>query len=151
MSQSRRTYLIVAGSAMVAGALLHIAIIFGGPNWYALFGAPAGLVAMASTDSLRPAVSCVIIALVLLACSAYAYSGAGLIRKLPGLRVVLALIGAGLIVRGVTFVPVVAWQPHLLSGLCGKCQEVNSFVLATSALCLFVGTGYAVGAVRARA
>ena len=151
MSQSRRMYLVAAGSAMAAGAFLHIAVIFGGPYWYSLLGAPAGLVAMASTDSLRPAVSCVIIAAVLVACSAYAYSGAGLICKLPGLRAVLALIGVGLIVRGVSFVPLVAWQPHLLTGICGKCQEVNSFVRVTSAICLVVGAGYAAGAVRAHA
>ena len=151
MSQFHRTYLLAAGSAMVAGALLHIAIAFGGPSWYAFFGAPPGLVAMASTDSLRPLVSCVVIAAMLLACSAYAYSGAGIMRGLPGLRVALALIGAGLIVRGIAFVPIVALQPHLLSGLCGNCHEVNSFVLVTSTICLVVGLGYAVGAVRAHA
>ena len=151
MPLSNRTYLLASGSVMLAGALLHIAIIFGGPSWYEFVGAPAGLVAMASTDSLRPAISCLVIAALLVACSAYAYSGAGLIRKLPGLRVVSALIGTGLIVRGVTFVPVAALRPHLLSGLCGKCQGVNAFVLVTSALCLVIGVGYAVGAVRARA
>ncbi len=141
--------LIAAGSAVLLGALLHIAIIFGGPGWYEFLGAPAGLVAMVSSGSLRPAISCVIIGAVLLVCAAYAYSGAGLIRKLPGLRLVLGLIGTGLVVRGISFVPIVMWQPHLLSGICGKCQDVNSFVLVTSAMCLLVGIGYLAGAFRA--
>lgn len=151
MPQLHQKLLVVAGSAMIAGALLHIAIIFGGPSWYAFLGAPEGMVAMAGTESIRPAVSCAVIAFTLVACSAYAFSGAGLIRKLPGLRIVLAFIGFSLLVRGIAFVPLVAWKPHLLSGLCGKCQEVNSFVLVTSAVCFIVGVGYVTGAVRARA
>ena len=141
--------LIAAGSTMLAGALLHILIIFGGPDWYSFLGAPAGLVQMVSSGSLRPAISCVIIAAVLFVCAAYAYSGAKLIRKLPALRIVLGLIGVGLIVRGVSFITVIIWQPGLLSGLCGKCQEVNSFVIITSAICLLVGIGYLTGASRA--
>jgi hypothetical protein len=148
MTQFRRVALVSAGAATAVGALLHVAIAFGGPGWYAFFGAPAGLVALAATDSLRPAISCVIIATILLACSAFAFSGAGVIRRLPGVRAVLALVGVGLVVRGVTFVPIVALRPERLYGFCGKCQEVNSFVIVTSAICLVVGAGYLVGAIR---
>lgn len=150
MSRFQRTYLLASGAALIVGALLHIASIFGGPDWYAFLGAPDGLVAMVNAGSLRPAISCIAIATVLLVCSAYAYSGAGVIRKLPGLRVVLAIIAAGMIIRGITFIPIAAWQPHLLSGICGKCQSVNAFLLTTSAICLTVGGGLAVGAFHAR-
>ena len=136
---------------MALGGLVHVAAIFGGPDWYAFLGAPAGLVAMASTSSLRPAVSCVVIASALFTCAAYAFSGAGVFLKLPALRAVLSLIALGLIARGIIFVPVAAWQPHLLSGLCGKCGSVSVFLLVTSALCLIVGGGYAAGALRVRA
>jgi hypothetical protein len=50
--------------------------------------------------------------------------------------------------RGVLLPIAAAWQPHLLSGICGRCQAVNGFVLLTSALRLFVGGGYMVGALR---
>lgn len=142
--------LIASGSALVIAALLHLAAIFGGPAWYAAMGAPAGLVALAGTDSLRPAVSCVVIAAVLFGCAAYAFSGAGRIRRLPALRLVLGLIAFGLIARGLLFLPVAALRPHLLSGLCGKCAEPGLFLFATSALCLAIGTGYAIGAFRLR-
>ena len=145
-----RNYLLTSGVILAFGGLVHLAAIFGGPDWYAFLGAPAGLVALADTDSLRPAISCVVIALMLFACAAYACSGAGVIRKLPALRGALALIGLGLVARGLLFVPLAAWRPHVLSGLCGKCEEAGLFLVATSSLCLFVGGGYLFGAMRAR-
>jgi hypothetical protein len=138
--------LTASGIALVAGALLHLAAIFGGPAWYAALGAPAGLVAMAATGSPRPAISCVVIASVLLVWAAYAFSGAGAIRRLPALRVVLALVATVLIARGVLFLPIAAWRPHLLAGLCGKCAEPGVFLFATSAVCVLLGLGFAVGA-----
>jgi hypothetical protein len=136
---------------MALGGLVHVAAIFGGPDWYAFLGAPARLVAMASTSSFRPAVSCVVIALALFTCAVYAFSGAGVFLKLPGLRTVLSFIALGLIARGITFVPVSVWRPHLLSSVCGKCGGVSMFLLITSALCLIAGGGYAAGALRVRA
>jgi hypothetical protein len=40
----------------------------------------------------------------------------------------------------------VAWRPETVGGICGKCQSVNGFVIATSALCLLAGIAYAAGA-----
>lgn len=151
MTRWSRTYLLASGAILVIGAVVHLAAIFAGPDAYAALGAPAGLVALAATDSLRPAASCVVIAAALLAFSAYAASGAGIIRRLPLLRTGLALIGLVLIVRGLLFVPLAAWRPELLSGLCGKCAAPGVFLFATSAICLFVGGGYTVGALRTRA
>jgi hypothetical protein len=142
--------LLACGAILAFGGLLHIAAIFGGPDWYAFLGAPAGLVALAGTDSLRPAVSCVVIAMLLFVSASYAFSGAGLIRKLPALRTVLALIGLGLVTRGLLFLPLAAWRPHLLSGVCGKCAQPGLFLIATSLLCLLVGGGYLIGALGLR-
>ena len=148
MSNASRTGLLASGALLVVGALLHIATIFGGPAWYAFLGAPAGLVAMAESGSLRPAISCVVIAAILLICAAYAFSGAGVIRRLPAARAVLAVVGLGLLIRGLMFPPLVAWQPALLIGICGRCQSVNMFVIVTSALCLLVGAGLIIGVMR---
>ena len=134
---------------MAVGALLHVAAIAVGARGYVLLGAPAGLVALVGTGSLRPAVSCLVIASLLLLGSVYGFSGAGLGPRLPACRPVLGIIAAVLVVRGI-FLPVVAaWRPYLLRGLCGHCQAVNGFVLFTSVLCLIVGVGYALGAFRA--
>ena len=70
----------------LAGAILLVAILFGGPDWYALFGAPQGLVILARAGSRRAPISCLIIAAILLVFAAYAFSGAGIIRRLPSLR-----------------------------------------------------------------
>jgi hypothetical protein len=146
LSHFVRMYLLASSSLMAIGALLHLAAIGIGANAYAWLGAPAGLVALVGTASLRPATSCVVIAGLLLLGSAYGFSGAGLGPRLPARRLVMSLIAVGLIARGLLLPLAAAWQPHLLLGICGRCQGVNGFVLLTSALCLIVGAGYAVGA-----
>ena len=122
----------------------------GGYARYAALGAPNGLVYLASTDSLRPAVSCVVIAAALLACAAYAFSGAGVLRRLPLLRSVLALVGLRLLLRSVAFIAVAAWQPSRLAGLCGRCEGVTGFLIVTSLVCLFVAAGFLRAALRAK-
>lgn len=148
MSPFVKTYLILAGFAGSLGAALHIAIIFGGPDWYALFGAPQGLVEMARDGNIRAPISCVVIAAFLSLLAAYAFSGAGVIRRLPFLRVGLASIAAVLVLRGVVFVPLIVWRPGALSGIC-DCRSVDAFIILTSALCLALGVGYALGAMAA--
>lgn len=76
MSHFARGYLFLVGVAALAGAALHIAIIFGGPDWYAYFGAPRGLVEMARTGNIRAPISCLVIAAFLALLAVYAFSGA---------------------------------------------------------------------------
>lgn len=134
-----------AGVACLAGALLHVVIAMGGPDWYAFFGAPRGLVAMARAGNLRAPVSCVAIAAILGVFAAYAFSAAGMIRRLPWLRAGLVLIGAVLVLRGILFVPIVLWRPHLLAGIC-DCRVIDAFIVVSSAACLAVGAGFVAGA-----
>jgi len=143
-------YLILVGGAAFAGAVLHIAILFGGPDWYAAFGAPRRLVDMARAGSLRPAISCVVIAAALSVLAAYAFSGAGRMRRLPLLRPVLALSASILILRGLLFIPLILWSPATLTRIC-DCQRVDFFIVSTSLLCLTLGIGLGLGALHARA
>ena len=148
MSQFAKSYLFLVGVAALAGAALHIAIIFGGPDWYAFFGAPRGLVEMARAGNIRAPISCFVIAVFLALLAAYAFSGASVIRRLPFLRLGLASIAAVLILRGVLFIPLIVWRPGALSGVC-DCPSVDTFIIVTSALCLAMGVGYALGALAA--
>jgi hypothetical protein len=148
MSQFVKRYLLLVGVVACAGSALHIAILFGGPDWYAFFGAPRGLVEMARSGNLRAPISCLIIAAFLAVLAAYAFSGAGVIRRLPLLRHGLASIATVLILRGVSFIPLILWRPSALSGIC-NCPSVDTFIIVTSALCLAMGIGYALGAVAA--
>jgi hypothetical protein len=148
MSQFVKRYLFLAGIAASAGALLHVAILFGGPDWYAFFGAPRRLVAMARIGSIRAPISCLVIAAILGLCAAYAFSGAGAIRRLPFLRLGLAFIAISMILRGILFVPLILWRPYALSRVC-DCHSVGAFIISTSVLCLAIGIGYALGALAA--
>ncbi len=147
-SRLRDRWLLASGALALAGALLHLAVPFGGPAWYTFLGAPPRLAAMAEAGSFRAALTCVVIAMVLLIVALYALSGLGLVRRLPLLRTGLAAIGVVLVTRGVAFIPLVLWYPRLLSGLCGRCEAINPFVVVTSALCLFAGVGFLLGAAR---
>jgi hypothetical protein len=149
MSQFVKNYLVFVGVVATAGALLHIAILFGGPDWYAFFGAPQGLVDMARAGNVRAPISCLVIAAFLSLLAAYAFSGAGVIRRLPFLRLVLSSIAGVLILRGILFVPLILWRPGTLSGIC-ECRSVDAFIIVTSVLCLAMGIGYALGALAAR-
>jgi hypothetical protein len=146
MTRFSRHWLFAAGLLCLAGALVHLAIPLGGPDWYAFFGAPPALATMAAAGLARPAVTCVLIATVLLGMSAYAFSALGSLRPLPGVRAVLSLVGLGLTLRGAAF-PIGAMQaPWRLGQVCGRCDSFNGFVLLTSALCLFIGMGFLLGA-----
>jgi hypothetical protein len=130
------------------GALVHLALPFGGADWYRFVGAPQGLVAMAGAGLARPIISCIVIACVLGVFASYAFSALGFIRRLPALRMMLCFIGSVLSVRALSFAVIAATDPRPLGYLCGRCSNLNGFVVATSALCLFVGIGYLLGASR---
>jgi hypothetical protein len=146
MSRLTRYWLFASGSLCALGALLHLAIPLGGPAWYSFAGAPQGLVAMAQAGLPRPAVSCIVIACLLGAFAVYAFSALGLLRHLPAMRPVLGLIGAGLALRGLWFPVLALHDPLSLVRLCGRCGGLNTFVVATSALCLSIGIGFLLGA-----
>ena len=140
-------HLFWAGVAALAGAVLHIAIMFGGPEWYAFFGAPSGLVELARIGHPRAAISCLVIASFLFILAAYAFSGANVIRRLPLLRPVLAMIGFVLIARGALFIPMILWRPDSLARIC-DCRSVDTFIVVTSVLCLAMGASYLFGALQ---
>jgi len=141
-----KRYIILTGIVALIGALLHIAIMIGGPDWYAFFGAPEGLVQMASAGNLRAPISCLIIAGILFVFAAYAFSAAGLIKRLPLLRMITGLIGTVLILRGLIFMPLILWKPGTLSGIC-DCRSIDTFVVVTSLLCFLMGIGYGLAAI----
>ena len=150
MPHLARNALHAPGTILLVGAAAHLLVIAGGPEWYAQLGAPAGLVEMARMGHPRAAATCVAIALVLGVLAAYAFSASGTIRRLPLTRAVLAVAGTGLVLRGAAFVPLILWRPELLSGLCGRCEGVDWFVIATSVLCLFLGASLLAGVVGLR-
>ncbi|MEJ2794460.1 hypothetical protein WAE56_13680 [Iodobacter sp. LRB] len=127
--------LLTGGILSVIAALLHIAIIFGGAQWYRFFGAGEHMASMAEKGSLMPAVITAGIAVVLFIWGLYAFSGAGLIRRFPFMRICLALISIIYLVRGLVLIPACFIAP----------EQINTFAIWSSLICLGYGLLYAIG------
>ena len=132
-------WLIVGGWLSVLAALLHIACIFGGPEWYRFFGAGEGMARAAARGDVRPTLITLAIATILLVWGAYAFSGAGLFPRLPLLRTGLVVITAIYLLRGLVFVPLHMWRP----------QHSDSFAIWSSLIVLAYGAAYAAGTFKA--
>ena len=126
--------LVLAAALSALAALLHVAVIAGGPDWYRFFGAGERMARLAEARSVVPADVTLGIALILAAWSVYAASAAGLLRPLPLTAAALVAITAVYVLRGLALVPV-ALMPALRT----------SFNLWSSAICLAIGLVHAVG------
>ena len=135
----------------ILGALVHLAMPLGGPEWYLYFGAPPAFARMAEAGLIRPIITCIAIAAFLLAMSGLALAQLGFIRRFPGTRLGLVLCGIFLTVRALAFPVVASYSPVSLARVCGRCGELNGFVLLSSAACLFVGVGFVLGVLTHRA
>jgi hypothetical protein len=135
--------LLYGGLATGAASLLHVAIIVGGPDWYRFFGAGERMARLAARGSMYPTVLTVVIAAVLGVWALYAFSGAGVIRRLPLLRLVLPLVAAVFLARGILGVPVVMLAEHPYAV---ELRSRMTFMIVSSAICVVLGLCYAVGA-----
>jgi hypothetical protein len=131
------SWLVAGGLLSALAALLHVAVIFGGPDWYRSFGAGEAMAQMAERGSPVPALVTAAIAAVLAVWSAYAFAGAGLIRRLPLMRTALVAISAVYLLRGLLIVPALL-QP-----------TAPAFDLWSSLIVLGYGLVYLLGTVRA--
>ncbi len=127
-----------------AASLLHLAIILGGPAWYRFFGAGERMARLAARGAASPAVITAIIAVTLAVWAAYGLSGAGVIRRLPLLRLALALIAGAYLVRGLFGVPVVLLVEHPYAN---ELRTRMPFMIVSSVVCLGLGACYVRGAV----
>jgi hypothetical protein len=96
-----------------------------------------------------PVFFCLVTASFLALCSAYAFSGAGMVPQLPFLKPALLLCGSVFVIRGVVFVPLMALKPELLAPICNS-KGVDTFLVLTSLLCLFTGAGLLAGGMNAQ-
>lgn len=130
--------LVLGGTASAAAALLHVAIIVGGERWYLAFGANMRMVEAAINGRWEAVVVTLAIACVLILFSLYAFSGAGWIEPLPGLKFALVVITA--IYLGRALLPV----PLVMSGR----LKLTRFVVWSSLICGAKGGLHVVGLVR---
>ncbi|WP_395005193.1 hypothetical protein [Undibacterium sp.] len=135
MKKSQKIWTYLAGIIALIGVVIHIAAIFGGPSWYAYFGAPASVVQSARDGTWLAPVGALIIAGLMAICSAYAFSALGVIRRLPLLRTGLAGMATICLLRALVLWPLMIRHPELR----------NLFEIVASIVWGVAGVGFVFG------
>jgi len=102
--------LISAGIIASLSAIWHLLCIFGGPSWYAFARAPQAIIDSAQQGTYLAPVGTVIVAGLMFACTVFAFSASGLIRRVPLLRSALASIALLCILRALVAIPYLSTQ-----------------------------------------
>lgn len=134
MTSGTNKWLVVGGWLSVAAALLHVVCIFGGGDFYRFFGAGEEMARADEAGHWMPAIMTSGIALILVIWAAYAFSGAGLLRRLPLIRTALVIISAIYLLRGLFIIPIMT-EPAMRS----------PFNIWSSLIVLGYGIAYAIG------
>lgn len=130
----------LAGVLSALVALLHVAIVLVGPRAYRYFGAGERMAQLAEKGFPGPALLTLALTMVFAMWSAYAFSGAGLLRRLPLLRPALVAIGSIYTVRGLILGPQLIWF------FTGDRDAVPLRHIVFSAVSLVTGLAYLIGA-----
>ncbi|TAH44030.1 MAG: hypothetical protein E6R11_00585 [Rhodocyclaceae bacterium] len=128
-------YLFAAGVLSALAALLHLGCIVFGAPWYRAFGAGERFAQLAESGSSHPARVTLVIALVLLLWAVYAFSAAGLIPRLPLLRLALCAIAAVYLARGIFGFLLAPYFPG----------NSLTFWVVSCAICFAIGVLHAIG------
>lgn len=129
--------LISAGIIAVAAAIWHLLCILGGPSWFEFARAPQPIIDSAKQGTLLAPIGTIIVASLMFACSIFAFSAAGMIRKVPLLKAALITIAVLCTVRGLIALPILVTP----SGL-------DVWELVASSVWLYVGACFIVGSIR---
>jgi len=135
MIANRNPTLVLAGAGSLAASVLHLACIAGGPDWYRFFGAGERMARMSARGHWYPTVFTLGIAAILCVWALYAWSGAGLIPRLPLLRLGLCVITGVYLLRALAFVPLRPFFPG----------NSAAFWYWSSGICLGLGLLHALG------
>jgi hypothetical protein len=111
MPTSPNYFLIAAGVLNALAALIHLGCIVGGAPWYRFLGAGERMAQMAEAGLPHPTRMALLIAGLLFVWSAYAFSGAGVLPRLPLRRFVLCAITLVYLGRAVGFPAIMPMFP----------------------------------------
>ncbi|MBA4122816.1 MAG: hypothetical protein H0X72_10205 [Acidobacteria bacterium] len=139
MMRNGNQWLKLGGILSFVVALLHLVIIFVGAPAYRYFGAGEDMATAAESGSAFPALITLVLVAVFTIWGLYAFSGAGVIRRLPLLTIALLLIGAIYTLRGV-FVFQQIFQIATSSVQVAPREVVFSLVSLVIGLAYLVGT-----------
>lgn len=128
-------YLVLAGSLSGIAALVHIGCIVFGVSWYRFFGAGEQMAVMSEQGKIKPTIITLFIVVVLSIWSLYAFSAAGMIVRLPFIRLALIVITAIYLIRGLAGF-------YFVSSPLGRSPE---FWVWSSVICLTIGLLHVIG------
>lgn len=128
-------FLLAGGILSLIASLLHVFIIIGGSSWYRYFHASEKMVGLVEKGSVIPMITTSAIAVVLFIWALYAFSGAGLVKKLPLLKSILVVITTIYMVRGLVLFPVIYFKPDI----------IDSFIVWSSIICIVYALTHAIG------
>lgn len=128
-------WLIAGGVLSILAALMHLGCIAFGAQWFRFFGAPEALIVEYEGGAMTLVWMTIGISAFLTIWAAYAFSGAGLVRKLPLLRTGLIVISAIYLLRGMSLIPALLLAPY----------PRQDFDIWSSAIVLVYGLAYAIG------
>lgn len=132
------TQALVAGAALSAAAgVAHLACIAIGAPAYRFMGAGEKMARAAQARQLRPALVTLVIAAVLFVWAAYALSAAGVIGRLPLLKLALPMVCAAYLARALAFPLLKPVFP----------ENSQTFWLVSSGICLAIGLVHVYGVV----
>ena len=135
MLNSNNRVLIVAATLNAMAAVAHVGCVVFGASWYRFLGAGEGIARMAEAGHRYPTFMALSIATLLFIWSAYALSGAGVMRRLPLRKPALCIITAIYLIRGLGFVAIMPLFPG----------NSITFWLISSGICLLFGLVHLVG------
>lgn len=135
MSPSVNLSLVFAAALSAIAALLHLAIIVGGPAWYRFFGAGERFARAAAAGRIYPGAVTVGIASMLGLWAGYALSGAGVLPRWPLLPAALCAITGIYLLRGLAVLPLLVFAR----------SKATPFLVGSSLVCLCFGLVHLLG------
>jgi hypothetical protein len=135
-----KSLLKLGGVLSFAVALLHVVAIFIGAPAYRYLGAGEDMATAAESGSAFPALLTLFLVVIFAIWGFYGLSGAGVIRRLPLLKIALLLIGVVYTLRGV-----VVFQQ--LFQIAASSVEVASREIVFSLVSLIIGLAYLLGTI----
>lgn len=139
MKNQKNIFLVMGASLSAIAALLHLACIYFGAPLFRFLGTEAMAQMYESGNLLHPIISCVVLASMLFVWSAYALSGAGVIRKLPLLKLGLIVITLIYFARAFAFPFLKPYFP----------ENSTTFWYVSSSIVFVFGLVYLIGLKRA--
>ena len=124
-----------AGIIFSLAAIWHLLCIIGGPAWFTFARAPSAIVISAQQGTLLAPIGTIIVALLMFTCTLYAFSGSGLIRKIPLLKTALITISILCLLR-----VMVVFPSLLYSSFTDTWQLIATSVWLFLGICFLVGS-----------